>query len=62
MQISTLVVERNDRVGDTWRRRYPTLMLHTPKEHHTCTSCGYLTGIGGYTFPNIFSALSAIPR
>ncbi|KAF9066696.1 FAD/NAD-P-binding domain-containing protein [Rhodocollybia butyracea] len=35
MQISTLVVERNDRVGDNWRSRYPALMLHTPKEHHT---------------------------
>ncbi|KAJ3773882.1 FAD/NAD-P-binding domain-containing protein [Lentinula raphanica] len=35
MRIPTLVVEKNDRVGDTWRRRYPTLALHTPKTHHT---------------------------
>ncbi|KAJ3982673.1 FAD/NAD-P-binding domain-containing protein [Lentinula detonsa] len=35
MKIPTLVVEKNDRVGDTWRRRYPTLTLHTPKTHHS---------------------------
>ncbi|KAF5376769.1 hypothetical protein D9757_009496 [Collybiopsis confluens] len=35
MQISALVIERNDRVGDTWRDRHPTLRLHTPKEHHS---------------------------
>ncbi|KIK59264.1 hypothetical protein GYMLUDRAFT_245340 [Collybiopsis luxurians FD-317 M1] len=35
MQISALVIERNDRVGDTWRRRYPSLMLHTPRQHHS---------------------------
>ncbi|WP_218615457.1 flavin-containing monooxygenase [Pseudonocardia oceani] len=26
--VSTLVVERNDRVGDNWRKRYPSLFLH----------------------------------
>jgi len=26
----TLVLERNDRVGDTWRKRYETLCLHDP--------------------------------
>ncbi|KAJ3933405.1 MAG: FAD/NAD-P-binding domain-containing protein [Lentinula lateritia] len=35
MKISSLVVDKNDRVGDTWRRRYPTLALHTPKTHHS---------------------------
>ncbi|KAJ7078780.1 FAD/NAD-P-binding domain-containing protein [Mycena epipterygia] len=35
MQIPTLVIERNSRVGDNWRQRYPTLTLHTPKTHHT---------------------------
>ncbi|KAF7323222.1 Flavin-binding monooxygenase [Mycena chlorophos] len=33
MGISTLVVERNHRVGDNWRQRYPTLTLHTPKNY-----------------------------
>ncbi|KAF5345198.1 hypothetical protein D9758_009716 [Tetrapyrgos nigripes] len=34
MNIPTLVVEQNARVGDNWRKRYPTLSLHTPKSHH----------------------------
>lgn len=38
MQISTLIIEQNARVGDTWRGRHPTLRLHTPKEHHSCAS------------------------
>ena len=28
--IDTLVVETNDRVGDNWRKRYPSLFLHDP--------------------------------
>ena len=28
--ISTLVVERNERIGDNWRNRYDALSLHTP--------------------------------
>ncbi|KAF8625316.1 hypothetical protein AX15_005446 [Amanita polypyramis BW_CC] len=28
--IPTLIVERNERVGDNWRNRYNTLSLHTP--------------------------------
>ncbi|KIK56477.1 hypothetical protein GYMLUDRAFT_76046 [Collybiopsis luxurians FD-317 M1] len=35
MKISTIVVERNARVGDTWRGRHPTLRLHSPREHHS---------------------------
>ncbi|KAJ7771546.1 FAD/NAD-P-binding domain-containing protein [Mycena metata] len=31
MNIPSLVVESNLRVGDNWRKRYPTLTLHTPK-------------------------------
>ncbi|KAJ6466147.1 FAD/NAD-P-binding domain-containing protein [Mycena vitilis] len=34
MQIPALVIEQNARVGDNWRKRYPTLTLHTPKMHH----------------------------
>ncbi|KAF7310514.1 hypothetical protein HMN09_00594000 [Mycena chlorophos] len=33
MNIPTLVVEKNDRVGDNWRERYPTLTLHSVKTH-----------------------------
>ncbi|KAF9063860.1 hypothetical protein BDP27DRAFT_1476217 [Rhodocollybia butyracea] len=32
---STLVIEKNERIGDHWRRRYPCLTLHTPKLHHS---------------------------
>ena len=28
--VDTLVVERNDRVGDNWRKRYHSLVLHDP--------------------------------
>ncbi|KAJ7778657.1 FAD/NAD-P-binding domain-containing protein [Mycena maculata] len=31
MNISALVVETNPRVGDNWRKRYPTLSLHSPR-------------------------------
>ncbi|ESK92689.1 flavin-binding monooxygenase [Moniliophthora roreri MCA 2997] len=34
MQIPTLIVEKNARVGDNWRQRYPMLTLHTPKTQH----------------------------
>jgi cation diffusion facilitator CzcD-associated flavoprotein CzcO len=36
MGISTLVIEQNARIGDNWRKRYPTLSLHTPKQQHKC--------------------------
>ncbi|KAI1793669.1 dimethylaniline monooxygenase (N-oxide-forming) [Ganoderma leucocontextum] len=35
MNIPTLVIERNSRVGDNWRQRYPTLTLNTIRRHHT---------------------------
>ncbi|KAI0774161.1 dimethylaniline monooxygenase (N-oxide-forming) [Fomes fomentarius] len=35
MKIRALVIDRNARIGDTWRNRYPTLTLHTIKRHHT---------------------------
>ncbi|KAF9058670.1 hypothetical protein BDP27DRAFT_1386030 [Rhodocollybia butyracea] len=35
MGIPTLVIEKNERIGDHWRRRYPCLTLHTPKLHHS---------------------------
>ncbi|KAJ6553103.1 dimethylaniline monooxygenase [Mycena capillaripes] len=35
MNIPTLIVEKNLRVGDNWRERYPTLTLHSIKAQHT---------------------------
>ncbi|CCM06451.1 uncharacterized protein FIBRA_08715 [Fibroporia radiculosa] len=35
MDIPTVVLEKNKRVGDQWRQRYPTLSLHTTRNHHT---------------------------
>ncbi|KAI0677128.1 FAD/NAD-P-binding domain-containing protein [Trametes maxima] len=35
MQIPALVIEQHPRVGDVWRKRYPTLSLHTIKRQHT---------------------------
>lgn len=37
MDIPTLLIEKNDRIGDNWRKRYASLALHTPKEHHQRT-------------------------
>ncbi|TDL17734.1 FAD/NAD-binding domain-containing protein [Rickenella mellea] len=34
MGFRTIIIERNKRVGDNWRKRYPTLSLHTPRTHH----------------------------
>ncbi|KAJ7085615.1 FAD/NAD-P-binding domain-containing protein [Mycena crocata] len=34
MKIPALIIEANDRIGDNWRKRYPTLTLHTPKSHN----------------------------
>ncbi len=36
MDIPALVVERHVRIGDSWRKRYPSLTLHTVRRHHTC--------------------------
>ena len=30
MDIPTLIIEKNERVGDNWRKRYKSLALHTP--------------------------------
>ncbi|KAI0327782.1 FAD/NAD-P-binding domain-containing protein [Cubamyces sp. BRFM 1775] len=35
MNIPALVVERHAHVGDSWRKRYPSLTLHTVRKHHT---------------------------
>ncbi|KAL0948920.1 hypothetical protein HGRIS_009029 [Hohenbuehelia grisea] len=34
MNIPTIVIEQSARVGDVWRKRYPTLTLHTPRSQH----------------------------
>ncbi|PCH39605.1 FAD/NAD(P)-binding domain-containing protein [Wolfiporia cocos MD-104 SS10] len=35
MNLQALVIEKKRRVGDQWRERYPTLSLHSIKNHHT---------------------------
>ncbi|KAI0677129.1 FAD/NAD-P-binding domain-containing protein [Trametes maxima] len=35
MGIPALVIERCERVGDNWRKRYPSLTLHTISRHHS---------------------------
>ncbi|KAF7362786.1 Flavin-binding monooxygenase [Mycena venus] len=35
MHIPTLIIEKNARVGDNWRQRYPMMTLHTIKTQHT---------------------------
>ena len=35
MNITSLVIERNSRIGDSWRKRYSTLVLHTTRRHTT---------------------------
>ncbi|KAJ7593122.1 FAD/NAD-P-binding domain-containing protein [Mycena floridula] len=49
MNIPTLVVERNPKVGDNWRQRYPTLSLHTIKKHHTLLYQAYPSTWPEYT-------------
>ncbi|KAJ7736035.1 FAD/NAD-P-binding domain-containing protein [Mycena maculata] len=49
MNISTLIVETNNRVGDNWRKRYPTLTLHTIKTHHTMLYQSYPDNWPQYT-------------
>lgn len=34
MNIRALVIEQHERVGDIWRKRYPTLALHTTRRLH----------------------------
>ncbi|TCD61051.1 hypothetical protein EIP91_009124 [Steccherinum ochraceum] len=34
MGLRALLIERNERVGDLWRKRYPTLTLHTTRGQH----------------------------
>lgn len=35
MRIPTLLIDKFDRVGDSWKNRYPSLTLHTLKSHHS---------------------------
>ncbi|RPD67297.1 dimethylaniline monooxygenase (N-oxide-forming) [Lentinus tigrinus ALCF2SS1-7] len=49
MNIPTLVIERNARPGDVWRKRYPSLTLHTPRRHHSLLYHSYPTNWPEYT-------------
>ncbi|RPD53954.1 dimethylaniline monooxygenase (N-oxide-forming) [Lentinus tigrinus ALCF2SS1-7] len=35
MNIPSLVIEKNARVGDNWRKRYPSVTLHSIRRQHT---------------------------
>lgn len=59
MGILTLLVDRNERVGDQWRQRYPSLTLRTTKQHHTCmldfslisTECNLFSSVLYHRYP-----------
>ncbi|EJT99353.1 FAD/NADP-binding domain-containing protein [Dacryopinax primogenitus] len=46
--MSTLVVERGDRVGDHWRGRYDTLRLHLSKDY---SELSLMLAISSHSFP-----------
>lgn len=35
MRIKAILIEKDARIGDSWRRHYPTLTLHTPRMFNT---------------------------
>ncbi|KLO16584.1 dimethylaniline monooxygenase [Schizopora paradoxa] len=47
--IKAIVIEKNARVGDNWRHRYPSLKLHTPRKHHTLLYQPYPTNWPEFT-------------
>ncbi|KAI0327780.1 FAD/NAD-P-binding domain-containing protein [Cubamyces sp. BRFM 1775] len=49
MKIPTLVIEQYPRIGDVWRKRYPTLTLHTIKKHHSLLYQPFPTNWPEYT-------------
>ncbi|KAJ7288604.1 FAD/NAD-P-binding domain-containing protein [Mycena rebaudengoi] len=49
MNIPSIVIEQNKRVGDNWRQRYATLTLHTTKMHHTMLYQSYPDNWPTYT-------------
>ncbi|KAJ7491732.1 FAD/NAD-P-binding domain-containing protein [Mycena galericulata] len=49
MNIPSLIIESNARIGDNWRKRYPTLTLHTVKTHHTMLYQSYPENWPTYT-------------
>ncbi|KAI0698553.1 dimethylaniline monooxygenase (N-oxide-forming) [Cerioporus squamosus] len=49
MNIPTLVIERSARPGDVWRKRYPSLTLHTPRRHHSLLYQSYPSNWPEYT-------------
>ncbi|OAX32752.1 FAD/NAD(P)-binding domain-containing protein [Rhizopogon vinicolor AM-OR11-026] len=46
--IRALVIEKDARVGDSWRQRYPNLTLHTPKYHSSILYSPYPTNFPDY--------------
>jgi cation diffusion facilitator CzcD-associated flavoprotein CzcO len=46
MEIPAIVIEQHPRVGDGWRKRYPSLFLHTTKKQSSCKPMTF-----SYTLP-----------
>ncbi|KAG1820078.1 FAD/NAD(P)-binding domain-containing protein [Suillus variegatus] len=46
--IRALVIEKNARVGDSWRQRYPSLKLHTPAYQSSMLYSPYPTNFPNY--------------
>ena len=47
MNIPSVVIEREDRIGDTWRKRYPSLTVLSTRKHHSgkCASVRHVRSI-----------------
>jgi len=45
MNIRALVIEQHERVGDIWRKRYPTLALHTTRRPTRVTNQCFINHI-----------------
>jgi cation diffusion facilitator CzcD-associated flavoprotein CzcO len=56
MNISALIIERNRRIGDNWRKRYPTLSLHTPRTHHPRTSISISLNVFELSFSVLYQS------
>jgi len=37
--VPTLVIEKNERAGDSWRKRYRSLVLHDRMWYDHCRTC-----------------------
>ena len=63
MGISCLIVEKEPRIGNSWRKRYPSLRLHVPKAHSPSMFTDTLGDFIQYSMnpAPLYSAISIIP-